>query len=80
MALTQVFKVHYHFENAGKKSSSDYIDYLNSAGGDYNSLRSVLSSNGLLRGSGTMVIDAVQSVGPGCDSLVTTGGGHNVWQ
>ncbi len=76
---TSVFKVHYHFENVGKKSSPDYIDYVNSAGGDYNSIRTVLSNNGLLRGAGTLVISAVQSCGPGADALVTTGGGHNVW-
>lgn len=76
---TNIFKVHYHFENAGKKSSPEYIDYVNSAGGDYNSLVGVLTSNGLLRGSGKLVIDAAQSVGPGADALVTSGGGHNVW-
>jgi hypothetical protein len=76
---TSVFKVIYHFENAGKKSSTDYTDYVNSAGGDYNSILTVLTNNGLLRGSGKLVIDAVHSCGPGADALVVSGGGHNVW-
>jgi hypothetical protein len=74
---THVFKVHYHFENSGKKSSADYIDYVNAAAGDYNSLRTVLSGNGLLRGTGTLVIDACQSLGPGVNPAGVT---SNIFQ
>jgi hypothetical protein len=74
---TQTFKVHYHFENVGKKSSPEYIDYLNAAAGDYNSLLAVLSGNGLMRGAGTLVIDACQSLGPGVNPAGAT---SNVWK
>jgi hypothetical protein len=77
---TNVFKIIYHFEFSGRKSSPDYIDYVSVPGGDYPSIKTCFSNNGLLRGSGTMVIDAVQSVGPGSDAHVTSGGGHNIWQ
>ena len=63
-ATTSIYKVHFHFENNKQKSSPDYIEYISASGPDYNSLRSVLSNNSKLRGSGTLVIDAVQSVGP----------------
>ncbi len=61
---TNVYRVHYHFENAGKQSSPEYLDYVSVAAGDYNSIKTVLSNNSRLRGSGTLVIDQVVSSGP----------------
>jgi hypothetical protein len=61
---TNVYKVHYHFENNGKKSSPEYIDYVSASASDYNSLKTVLNNNGRILGGGTLVIDAVQSSGP----------------
>lgn len=65
MSVVNTYKVLYHFEQNNKKSGPDYgPDYVQAAGGDYSSIKSVLSSNNLLR-PGTLVIDAVQEVGHG---------------
>lgn len=58
------YKVAYHFEQGGKKSGPEYIDYVQASAGDYATLKGVLSSNSLLR-VGTLVIDSVQEVGHG---------------
>jgi len=60
---TSIFRVLYHFENAGKKASPDYIDYLSAADSSYNSLRTVLSNNSKLLGPGTLVIDSAHNIG-----------------
>lgn len=57
-----VFKVHYHFESGGRKTSPDYIDYVSAADGKYDTLKTVLSNNGLLR-NGTLQITSVSNVG-----------------
>ena len=67
MATVNIFKVHYHFESGGKKSSMEYIDYVSCSLGDYNSIKTVLSNNSLLR-AGTLVIDSVQNIGVGAYS------------
>lgn len=64
MSTTNVYKIHYHFEGGnGKKISPDYVDYVSAAANDYNSLKSVLSSNSKLLGSGTLIITSVINVG-----------------
>ena len=63
------YKVHFHLERAGKKASPDYIEYVQAAAGDFNSLQTVLSSNGKIRGGNTLVIDSVQEVGHGDTTL-----------
>lgn len=63
MSMTSVFRVGYHFEQGGKKSSQEYVSYINAATNDYNTLSAVMSSNGLLQG-GKMVIDFIANTGP----------------
>ena len=67
MATASVLKVHYHFEFSGKKESADRVDFVGVTQGDYNSIRSVLNSNGKLLSGGTLVITSVQNMqsGPG---------------
>lgn len=62
--VLNTYKVHYHFETGGKINGDKYINYIQATAGDYNSLRSVLSSNSLLR-PGTLVIDSSQETGHG---------------
>lgn len=62
--VVNTYKVAYHFEQGGKKSGGDYINYLQASGGDYASLKTVLSSNNKLL-PGTLVIDSVQEIGHG---------------
>lgn len=69
MAVVNTYKVHYHFETSGKKSSVDYFDYVQAAAGDFSSVKTVLSNNARLRGGGTLVIDSVQEVGHGESAL-----------
>ena len=64
-SVVNTYKVHYHFEISGKKSSPEYIDYVQASASDYNSIKSVLSSNSKLRGGGTLVIDSLQETGHG---------------
>jgi hypothetical protein len=68
MAITCIFKVHYHFTSGGKKVSPDYIDYVSAAAGDYATLKGVMSSNNLLRGGNTLEITSVQNIGVGAYS------------
>jgi hypothetical protein len=64
MAVVMCFKVHYHFEGAGgKKSSEDKIEYVQCGSGDYASIKAVLSSNSKLITGATLVIDSVVNVG-----------------
>ena len=62
--VLNTYKVHYHFEQGGKQVGPSYIDHLQATAGDFNSLRTVLSNNSLLR-PGTLVIESVQEVGRG---------------
>lgn len=62
--VLNTYKVHYHFEQGGKHSTQEYINYLQATANDFNSLRTVLSNNSLLR-PGTLVIDSVQETGHG---------------
>jgi hypothetical protein len=71
MGTTQVYKIHYHFEFNGKKSSPEYIDYVSVASADYNSIKTVLSNNGKLLGSGTLQITAVQAHPSGSGTILT---------
>jgi hypothetical protein len=61
MGTTNVYKVHYHFENSGKKSSMDYSDYVSAASNDYESIKTVLSNNGRMIGGGKLVIDSISN-------------------
>lgn len=62
MSTTNIYKVGYHFEQGGKKSTQDYFDYVSASASDYNSLQTVLSNNSRLQ-SGKLVIDSVSNVG-----------------
>lgn len=61
MATLNGYKVHFHFEVGGKKSGPDYIQWVSAAANDYNTIKTALSNNSALVGSGTLVIDAVQN-------------------
>ena len=63
-AVVSTYKVTYHFEQGGKKSGGDFINYLQASAGDYNSLKTVFSNNSKLM-AGTLVFDSVQKVGHG---------------
>lgn len=71
MGTTNIYKVHYHFEQGNKKSSPEYIDYVSAAANDYNSIKTVLSNNGRILGSGTLVIDAVLATPSGAQNILT---------
>lgn len=71
MGTTQIYQVDYHFENLGKIISPTYQAVVSAAANDYNSIRTVLSNNGLLLGSGTLVIDAVQAAPSGNQTALT---------
>lgn len=68
---TQILKVHYHFEFGGKKASPDYIDSVSVADSKYDTIRTVLSNNGRLLGSGTLVIDAAMGTPSGTGTVLT---------
>lgn len=76
---THIRKVHYHFESTkggssgtGGNISPEYTDYVSVAADDYNSIRTVLSNNGRLLGSGTLVIDNCIAGGPsGSETILT---------
>ena len=55
-----VYKVNYHFEKNGKRSSADLYDYVSAASQGYDDIAAVLASNNLLQ-PGTLVIDGVQT-------------------
>lgn len=63
MAAVNCYKVHYHGEVSGKKVTDDRYAYVQATASDFNSLRSVLSSNTKLP-PGTLVITSVANVGP----------------
>lgn len=67
MAVTSIYKVLYHFEIGGKKSSPDYSDYVAVSTPDYASIQTALSNNGLIRGGNALKITAVRNVG--CSGL-----------
>ena len=73
MAVVNCYKVHYHFERSGKKVSEDYTNYVQAADNSFSSISSVLSSNSLIRGGNTLVIDSVQNVGPSSDTTANAG-------
>jgi hypothetical protein len=68
---TNIYKVHYHFEAGGKKTSPEYIDWVSASANDFNSLRTVLSNNSRLLGPGTLVIDACMSAPSGSGVLLS---------
>lgn len=68
---TNIYKVHYHFEFSGKKSSPEYIDWVSAAANDYNSIKTVLSNNGKLLGGGTLQITAVLASPSGSQTILT---------
>jgi|HubBroStandDraft_6_1064221.scaffolds.fasta_scaffold00134_20 hypothetical protein len=68
---TNVYQVDYHFELGGKIAGPNYQASVSAAANDYNSIRTVLSNNGLLLGSGTLVIDNVQADPSGTQTIYT---------
>ena len=67
---TQICKIHYHFEQGGKKASQDYIDYVSVADTKYETIKTVLNNNSRLQG-GTLVIDACMSSPSGSGTILT---------
>lgn len=67
---TNILKVHYHFEQGGKKASSDYIDYVSVASADFNSIQTVLSNNGKIR-PGTLILSAVMACPSGPSNVLS---------
>lgn len=63
--VLNTYKVHYHFEQGGKHSSPNYVDYFQATAGDFATLKTVMSNNSKLLGGGTLAIDSVQEVGHG---------------
>jgi hypothetical protein len=61
MSVVNTYKVHYHFEQGGKKSGPEYYDFCQASAGDYSSLKTVLSNNARLK-PGTLVIDSVEEI------------------
>ena len=55
MSVVNNYRLSYHFEVGGKKATEDLNAIVQAAANDYNSLKTVLSNNSLLR-SGTLVI------------------------
>lgn len=67
-SVVNTYKVHYHFEQSGKKSSAEQIVYIQAADSSYNTLKAVLSSNSKLQ-PGTLVLDSVEEVGQGNNAI-----------
>jgi hypothetical protein len=66
MAVTQVYRVLYHWENKGIKVNNEQIAYVQAASSDYNTLKGVIVTNqGISHGGSTFVIDNVANIGPG---------------
>jgi len=64
MAVTNCYKVNWHWEVGGKKVNHDQVDYVQAAANDYNTIRNVLVSNqGKSHGGATFVVDSVLNVG-----------------
>jgi hypothetical protein len=63
-AVVNTYKVHCHREVNGKKAGPEYIEYVQAAAGDYNSLTAVLSSNARCPGQGTVQISSAMQVSP----------------
>ena len=61
-AVVQVYKVHGHREVNGKKATVDFVEYVEAAAGDYNSIVAFLNSNARFPGQGTIVLSSVQQV------------------
>lgn len=61
MATSYLLKVHYHYEQNGKKSSPEYIDTISVTATDAATIKSKLSGSN----PGSLVIDAVSNVGTG---------------
>lgn len=65
MAVTNCYKVNWHWEAVGKKVNQEQVDYVQAAANDYNTLRNVLVTNqAKSHGGATLVIDSVLNVGP----------------
>lgn len=62
--VLNTYRVAYHFEQLSKNAGPAYVSYLQATAGDYASLKTVMTNNGLIR-PGTLVIDLAQEVGHG---------------
>ena len=73
MAVNNLFRVTYHFENASKKAGWDgpYTVTVIAADAKESTIRSVLTTNGIGRPGATIAIDHVSQEG-------APGGGGNV--
>lgn len=70
-AVVSYFRVLYHFEASGKKvGPHQEVAHVQAADGSYNSISSVLSSNGKTYPGGTLVIDNVINLGPGVSGVL----------
>jgi hypothetical protein len=66
MAVTQVYRVQWHWENSGRLVNHMNMDYVQAADNAYNTLKNVIVTNqGKNHGASTFVIDSVLNVGPG---------------
>jgi hypothetical protein len=63
-AVVNTYKVHGHKEINGKKASVDFIEYVQAAAGDFETLKAVLVSNNRFPGSGSIQITSAQMVSP----------------
>ena len=63
-AVVFTFKIHAHREVNGRKLGPDYIEYVEAAANDYNSIVAVLNSNNKIPGQGTIQLSAVTQVSP----------------
>lgn len=70
MATTNVYRVIYHGEVAGKIVGTTQQAVLGAAANDFNTIRAVLSSNSLLP-QGTLVIDEVNALPSGPQTIFT---------
>lgn len=64
MAVTNCYRVLWHWEAVGKKVNQEQVDYVQAAASDYNTIKNVLVTNqGKSHGGATFVIDSVVNVG-----------------
>jgi hypothetical protein len=63
-AVVNTYKILCHRETSGKKSGPDYIEYVQAAAGDFETLKAVLVANGKVPGPGSIQIASAQMVSP----------------
>jgi hypothetical protein len=64
LAVTNLYKVLYHWERGGRKINQEFSAYIQAAANDYNTLRNVIVTNQTQsHGSDTLVIDDVRNIG-----------------